>query len=69
LQLAQDSGLDRWLEGRLSDDQLARNLARIWAALPTNETNLSAYAGVSGNRAHIRFDDVLARLRRIQAEG
>jgi conjugal transfer mating pair stabilization protein TraG len=69
LQLARDAGLDRWLEGGLSDDQLARNLARIWAALPTNETNLSAYAGVSGNRAHIRFDDVLARLRGIQAEG
>jgi conjugal transfer mating pair stabilization protein TraG len=69
LQLARDAGLDRWLEGHLSNDQFARNLSQIWAGLPLDGSNRSAYAGVSGNRAHIRFDDVLASLRGIRAEG
>jgi conjugal transfer mating pair stabilization protein TraG len=66
LQLARDASLDRWLEGRLSDDQFARNLSQIWAGLPTDETNRSAYEGIAGNRATIRYDAMLASLRSIR---
>jgi conjugal transfer mating pair stabilization protein TraG len=66
LKLAQDAGLDRWLEGRLSDDQFARNLSQIWAGLPTDETNRSAYEGIAGNRAALKYDAMLASLRSIR---
>jgi conjugal transfer mating pair stabilization protein TraG len=66
LQLARDAGLDRWLEGRLSDDQFARNLSQIWAGLPTDETNRSAYEGIAGNRAALKYDAMLASLRSIR---
>jgi conjugal transfer mating pair stabilization protein TraG len=69
LQLAQDAGLDRWLEGRLSDDQFARNLSLIWAGLPLDGSNRSAYEGVSGNRAMLGYRDVIARLHVLRKEG
>ena len=69
LQLARDAGLDRWLEGRLSDDQFARNLSLIWAGLPLDGSNRSAYQGVSGNRAMLGYRDVIARLHVLRKEG
>jgi conjugal transfer mating pair stabilization protein TraG len=66
LQLAQDAGLDRWLEGRLSDGQFATNLSQIWAGLPTDEMNRSAYEGIAGNRAALKYDAMRASLRSIR---
>jgi conjugal transfer mating pair stabilization protein TraG len=66
LQLARDAGLDRWLEGRLSDGQFATNLSQIWAGLPTDETNRSAYEGIAGNRAALKYDAMRASLRSIR---
>ncbi len=66
LQLARDAGLDRWLAGTLSDDQFGKNLSLIWAGLPLDASNRSAYEGVSGNRAMLGYSDVIARLRVIR---
>jgi conjugal transfer mating pair stabilization protein TraG len=69
LQLARDAGLDRWLEGRLSDDQFRRNLSLIWAGLPLDASNRSAYEGVAGNRAQLSHEAVTAWLRTIRQQG
>jgi conjugal transfer mating pair stabilization protein TraG len=69
LQLARDAGLDRWLEGGLSDDQLARNLSLTWAGLPKDASNRSAYESVAGNRAQLSHEVVTARLRTIRQQG
>jgi conjugal transfer mating pair stabilization protein TraG len=69
LQLARDAGLDRWLEGRLSDDQFARNLSQIWAGLPLDASNRSAYEGAAGNRAQLSHQAVMTQLRTIRQQG
>ena len=66
MQLARDAGLDRWHAGDLSDAQFAKNLSQIWAGLPTDETNRSAYEGIAGNRAALKYDAMLASLRSIR---
>jgi conjugal transfer mating pair stabilization protein TraG len=68
LQLAADAGMPAWLDGRLSDERFAENLARVWAGLPSDGTGASYYAGLQGNRATVAWDDVLSALRDIRRE-
>jgi conjugal transfer mating pair stabilization protein TraG len=67
LQLADEAGLQDWLKGNLTDDVFAHNLARVWAGLPRDASNLSFHAGVSGNRAQLSYGEVLASLRAIRS--
>jgi conjugal transfer mating pair stabilization protein TraG len=67
LVLARDAGLDDWQAGRIDDGQFAHNLSRTWAGLPRDESNLSYHEGVSGNRAGMDYEDVVASLRDIRA--
>jgi conjugal transfer mating pair stabilization protein TraG len=66
LQLAADAGMPAWLDGRLSDERFAENLARVWAGLPSDGAGASYYAGIQGNRATVAWDDVLSALRDIR---
>ena len=50
--LLADAGLERFLDGRLSQQKFINNLAGIWAGLPTTNGR-SKYHGYAGNRATI----------------
>ena len=65
-QLAREAGLAAWLQGALPDARFAANLARVWAGLPRDGSNQSAYAGIKGNRATIGWQRVVSRLRAIR---
>jgi conjugal transfer mating pair stabilization protein TraG len=66
LLLARDAGLDAWQAGRLSTETFAHNLSRIWAGLPADESNRSAYEGVAGNRANVSWAAVMLKLDAVQ---
>ena len=68
MHLARDAGLDAWLAGGLSDERFAANLARVWAGLPGNHRNRSAYAGIQGNRASVGWRTLVASLRHIRSD-
>ena len=68
MRLARDAGLEDWIEGRLSDERFAANLARVWAGLPADHRGRSFYAGIQGNRAAIRWRTLVASLRGIRAD-
>jgi hypothetical protein len=65
-ELLREAGLAAWLDGRLSDESFAANLARAWAALPRDASNRSVYADLAGNRATRTWDAVVAALRAIR---
>ncbi len=67
MRLARDAGLEDWIEGRLSDERFAANLARVWAGLPGDHRGRSFYAGIQGNRATIGWRTLVASLRGIRA--
>jgi len=68
MQLARDAGLGDWIEGRVSDERFAANLARVWAGLPSDRRGRSFYAGIQGNRATIGWSTLVASLRGIRAD-
>jgi hypothetical protein len=65
-QLAHEAGLAAWLQGTLPDERFAANLARVWAGLPRDGSDQSAYAGINGNQATIAWQTVVSRLRAIR---
>lgn len=66
LELMKGRGLDRYLDGRLSENQFADNLAKEWASMP-NRSGKSAHAGVGTNRALVSRRDFLAKIRALKS--
>lgn len=60
--LEQRGKLSDYRAGKISKEQVAKNLATVWAGLPTDESGKSRYEGKSGNKAHVKWQDVLAAL-------
>lgn len=58
-------GLDRWLNGQLSDEDFLNNVAKIWAGIP-NTAGISAYQGVGSNKAGTTSKNALATLQNIK---
>jgi hypothetical protein len=48
--------------GKISREQVAKNLATIWAGFPRDASGLSRYEGVGNNKAHVEWNDVLLAL-------
>ena len=63
--LRRSHGLDRWLAGRMSNEDFLNRLAGTWAGIP-NTSGRSTYAGVLDNRAGIAVNTALGRLDQIQ---
>lgn len=63
--LRRSHGLDRWLAGRMRNEDFLNRLAGTWAGIP-NTGGRSTYAGVLDNRAGIAVNTALGRLDQIQ---
>jgi hypothetical protein len=48
--------------GKISREQVAQNLATIWAGFPKDASGKSRYEGVGDNKAHVAWNDVLLAL-------
>lgn len=66
--LRADHGLDRWLAGRMSNEDFLNRLAGTWAGIP-NTSGRSSYAGVLDNRAGMSTRNAIAALDDIQGSG
>lgn len=64
--LRKDHGLDRWLAGRMSNEQFLDRLSKTWAGLPNPGRGGSYYAGVLDNRAGMGVRTALSSLDQIQ---
>jgi len=62
--LRRSHGLDKWLAGRMSDQDFLNKLAGTWAGIPKS-TGGSAYAGVLDNKAGMSANNALAMLGKI----
>ena len=57
-----DRGIDRWLEGRMDEDDLINELAQEWASLPTTR-DIGYYGGQKAAVKSARVREVLAEVR------
>jgi muramidase (phage lysozyme) len=64
--LRRRAGLDRWLDGSMSDEEFLNRVAKIWAGIPTT-SGKSAHHGVGSNVAGTTADNALAALSNIKA--
>lgn len=68
IHLLRQKGLDRWLDGRMSDDQFMDRLSQVWAGLPSPSKNgQSWYQGVGSNKAGISLAAVQNTLNDIKS--
>lgn len=58
-------GLDKWLAGRMSNEDFLNRLAGTWAGIP-NTGGGSTYAGVLDNKAGMSTGNAIAALDKIQ---
>jgi len=58
-------GLDKWLAGRMSNEDFLNRLAGTWAGIP-NTGGVSTYAGVLDNKAGMSTGNAIAALDKIQ---
>lgn len=58
-------GLDKWLAGRMSNEDFLNRLAGTWAGIP-NTSGVSTYAGVLDNKAGMSKGNAIAALDKIQ---
>ena len=63
--LRSSHGLDRWLEGNMSNEDFLNRLAGTWAGIP-NTSGSSTYAGVGDNAAGITTANAIGQLDRIR---
>lgn len=63
--LRRSHGLDKWLAGRMSDEDFLNRLAGTWAGIPKT-SGVSAYAGVLDNKAGMSASGALASLDKIK---
>jgi len=64
--LRANHGLDKWLAGRMSNEQFLDGLSKTWAGLPNPGKGGSFYAGVLDNKAGSSVQTALAGLDKIQ---
>ena len=64
--LRANHGLDRWLAGRMSNEDFLARLSRTWAGLPDPQTGASYFAGILDNRAGMRVASAIQQLDQIQ---
>lgn len=62
IQLLRQRGVDRWLQGKLSESALINNLAKEWASLPT--INDKSYYG--GQHAAVKAEEVREVLQEVK---
>lgn len=60
--LLQRRGFEDFKAGKKDKVAFAKELAKEWAGLPKDESGLSYYHGLSGNKAHVKWQDILAAL-------
>jgi conjugal transfer mating pair stabilization protein TraG len=60
--LEQRGKVKEYRAGKIGKEQVARNLASVWAGLPVDASGRSRYEGESGNKAHISWNDFLRAL-------
>jgi peptidoglycan hydrolase-like protein with peptidoglycan-binding domain len=65
--LRANHGLDKWLAGRMSNEQFLDGLSKTWAGLPNPGKGGSFYAGVLDNKAGSTVQTALAGLDKIQS--
>lgn len=66
--LRANHGLDRWLAGRMSNEDFLNRLAGTWAGIP-NTSGRSTYAGVLDNKAGMSTRNAIDALNNIQSTG
>lgn len=54
--------IQEYRAGKISREQVAQNLATIWAGFPKDASGKSRYEGVGNNKAHVAWNDVLLAL-------
>lgn len=62
LLLKQRGKIAEYRAGKISREQVAKNLSTIWAGLPKDASGKSYYEGVGDNKAHVAWQDVLLAL-------
>lgn len=68
----QEKGLNKWLEGQISDDQFLEGLSQVWAGVPSpSKGGRSYYGGVGLNKAktQLAMDTALDSLQNIKGTG
>lgn len=66
--LLKKRGLDKYLSGKMSEEEFADNLSKEWAALPYN-TGKSFYAGDSvGNKSSVSRKQLISMIRNLKTE-
>jgi muramidase (phage lysozyme) len=55
-------GIKDFQSGKMSKEQFARKLSMEWAGLPKDESGISYHAKVGKNKAHVKWQDILAAL-------
>jgi hypothetical protein len=58
-------GLDKWLNGQMTDEDFLNRVAKIWAGIPTT-AGVSAYQGVGSNKAGTSSQNALTALQNIK---
>ncbi len=66
LLLAQDAGLESWLNDGMSHERFAYSLSQVWAGLPKDTSNESYYEGYAENRANVSYSSVMGTLQGIR---
>lgn len=64
-----EKGLDRWLSGRISDEQFLEGLSQVWAGVPSpSNGGNSFYGGVGLNKVktQLSMDTALATLQKVK---
>ena len=59
-------GFQKFLDGEISQTQMALNLAKEWASFPVPSSGRSYYAGDGLNKAHASVSEVMAALSACQ---
>jgi hypothetical protein len=54
--------IQEYRAGKISREEVAQNLATIWAGFPKDASGKSRYEGVGNNKAHVEWNDVLLAL-------
>lgn len=58
MELLDNRGLGRYLDGEISTDAFIYNLSQEWASLPKDSSGVSYYAGDGLNAAHANYHDL-----------
>ena len=60
--------IQKFLDGKISTKAFAKSLAVTWSSLPKDESNKSAYEGISGNKALEKWEDFAKSLEDYKKE-